>query len=371
MTSTATQQSGRAKSSVPVYRINVAQSCALLEEHIKMHNQSAKVKIKAVHFALAKKLLELYARRFADWQMKNSYTFTPDTPLPLLSINNESLAEWLVCTDRTVRNYRARMADIHFITETIWHGTARPYEVRINPAFLYLACNAHTERVTLPNGRIFPLTGSGYPKQELTGTVCGKKPEPTATPVIEPELPAETVPEPQEPKNRNESHEDKAPLGATGTRTGTPPPCGAPPAPDASSRTERQVARVFLAAALPLLYGKKYWTAAEKGRIEAQAARLFVGLDESRLQRVLDNYHVRCRMAALHYQRVSGVPLPHPELFFNPDVEAGFVATRNWPQYPEQFPIPRTQGMHRIRFKPTDDRANGQMTIGELVNQLG
>ena len=63
MTQIVQMPGGRAKRSVLVYRINVAQSCGLLEEHIKTYNQTAKTKIKAVHFALAKKLIELYARR--------------------------------------------------------------------------------------------------------------------------------------------------------------------------------------------------------------------------------------------------------------------------------------------------------------------
>lgn len=359
MTHIVQMPSGRAKCSVPVYRINIAQSCALLEEHIKTHNQTAQVKIKAVHFALAKKLIELYARRFADWQQKNNYSFTPDTPLPLLSINNESLAEWLVCTDRTVRNYRARLVDIQVITETIWHGTARPYEIRLNPAFLYLACNIHTDRVVLPNGRFFPLTGSGYLQQEPTGTVCGKKQEPEGMAVADVVL----VPEPPEPGNRNECHEDKAPLGATGTLTGTPPSCDAPPAPGAGSCDVRHVARLFLSAALPILYGKKYWTSGEKSKIEAQVSRLFQCVSSEKLPGVIKNYHLRCEMAALHYPRVAGVPLPHPELFFNPDIPSGFVTTRYWHQYPEQFPVPH----HRPAPKLKVVKSDGQIALGQLL----
>lgn len=361
MTQVIQASSTRARHNAPalVYRINIARSCALLEEHIKTYNQSARVKIKAVHFALAKKLIELYARRFAQWQAKHNYTFHPDTPLPRLSINNETLAEWLVCTDRTVRNYRARLMDIQFITETIWHGSARPYELRLNPAFLWLACNVHTERVLLPNGRIFPLTGSGYLKQELTGTVSGKKREPDQ-PMVE----VAWVPEPPEPDNRNESRENQAPFGATGTATGTPPSCGAPPTPAAQACDQRKVARLFVAAVLPLLYGRKYWTSAEKGRIEAQVARLFAGVVADKVNLVLKNYYLRCQMAAQHYQDFTGAPLPHPELFFNPDVPAGFVLTRHWPQYPEKFPLTRQQSPPR--FTPGEKRS-GQIVLGELL----
>jgi hypothetical protein len=361
MTRIAKMPSGRARGSAPalVYRVNIAQSCALLEEHIKTYNQTAKTKIKAVHFALAKKLIELYARRFADWQQKNNYSFNPDTPLPLLSVNNESLAEWLVCTDRTVRNYRARLAEIQFITETVWHGTSRPYEVRLNPAFLWLACNVHTERVLLPHSRFFPLTGSGYPKQEQTGTVCGKKREQNLA-VVEVAL----VPELPEPGNRNESHEDKAPFGATGTPTGTPPGCGAPPAPGARTCDQRKVSRLFVAAVLPVLYGRKYWTSAEKGRIEAQAARLFLGVKEDKVNLVIGNYHLRCEMAARHYEGFTGAPLPHPEQFFNPDIAAGFVLTRNWPQYPEKFPVTRHQAPPKLKL---DGQRSGQIALGGLL----
>ena len=359
MTQIVQMPGGRAKRSVLVYRINVAQSCGLLEEHIKTYNQTAKTKIKAVHFALAKKLIELYARRFANWQQKNNYSFSPDTPLPLLSINNETLAEWLVCTDRTVRNYRARLAEIQFIIQTVWHGTARPYEIALNPAFLWLACNIHTERILLPNGRNFPLTGSGYLKQELTGTVCGKKREPDQA-VADVVL----VPEPPEPENRNESHENQAPFGATGTPTGTPPSCGAPPDPDARSCDQRKVSRLFVAAVLPILYGRKYWTPAEKGRIEAQAARLFLGVKQDKVNLVIRNYHLRCEMAARHYERFTGAPLPHPEQFFNPDIAAGFVLTRNWPQYPEEFPITRHQAPPKLKL---DGERTGQIALGELL----
>lgn len=364
MTQFVQMQGSRSRSAAPalVYRINIARSCALLEEHLKTYNQTAQSKIKAVHFTLAKKLIELYARRFAEWQAKSNYSFHPDTPLPLLKINNETLAEWLLCTDRTVRNYRARLSDIQFITQTIWHGSARPYEIALNPAFLWLACNVHTERILLPNGQNFPLTGSGYLKQELTGTVSGKKPEPDQQ-VAEVAL----VPEPPEPENRNESRENQAPFGATGTTTGTPPSSGAPPSPAARSCDERKVARLFVPAVLPLLYGRKYWTAAEKGRIEAQMARLFAGVKEDKVNTVLKNYYLRCQLAAQHYQRFTGIPLPHPEQFFNPDIAAGFVLTRHWPQYPEEFPLTRQQ--RAPVFKRSEERT-GQIVLGELVMGL-
>lgn len=357
----------KAASSAVVYRLNIAKSYALLEEKVNAYNERQSEKkhmIKGVHYSFAKKLIELFAGTFANFQTKINYSFHPHTPLPYLVINNQTLAEWIKCTDRTVRNYRAKLVELGLITETIFHGSNKPYEIQLNPAFLWLAVNTTTTRVALPEVQNFPLTCSGYPEQGLTGTVSGKKLEPGMA-VAD----AVTVLELQEPGNWNESQENHAPVGATGTPTGTPPGCGAPPTESPESRDQRRLARLLLAYALPLLFPqKRYWPPAEKGRMEAQAARLFAGVTELNMQKVLDNYFLRVLMAAHHYARVAGVPLPHPEVFFNPDIETGFAATRYWPHHPEQFPVQQSRQKPRVRtVKSGVPGRTGQIELGQLV----
>lgn len=357
---------------VTVFRINIARSYALLEDRVKAYNDSQsekKNRIKAVHYSLAKKLIDLYAGCFAAFQIKINYGYTPYTPLPYLSINNQSLSDWMVCTDRTIRNYRAKLVDLGLISETVFHGSNKPYEIRLNPEFFWLAVNTTTTRVYLPEGRNFPLTSSSTNQQELTRTVSGKKPEPEMA-VAELEPNAATVLERQEPMNRNESREESAPVGATGDPTGTPSSCANVPAPALQSRDQRNAGRALLAYALPLLYpNKRYWTPKEKSDMEAQAARLFAGVTDLNINRVLENYSLRILMAAHHYPRVAGVPIPSPWEFFNPDREHGFAGTRNWPQYPEKFPVQRARIVPKIRQKNQDlPERTGQIQIGQLLN---
>lgn len=369
--------SGRYSSSattpqVAVFRINIAKSYALLEERVKTYNDAQTEKrnmVKAVHYSLAKKLIELYAGCFAAFQTRINYAYTTFTPLPLLAINNQSLSAWMICTDRTIRNYRSKLVDLGLISETVFHGSNKPYEIRLNPEFFWMAVNTTTTRVYLPEGRNFPLTCSSTNQQELTRTVSGKKPEPKMA-VAELEPNAATVLELQEPMNRNESQEESTPVGATGDPTGTPPSCATPPAAAPAKREHRHAGRALLAYALPLLYpNKRYWTPKEKSDMEAQAARLFAGVTDLNINRVLENYALRILMSAHHYQRVAGVPIPSPWEFFNPDREHGFAATRNWPQYPEKFPVQRTRIAPKIRQKNQDlPERTGQIQIGQLLN---
>lgn len=357
-----------------VYRVNVAKSCALLEQRIKAYNEQhseRKHRLKAVHYALAKKLLELYAGTFWDWQVKHYFSFNPYIPLPYLSINNVTLGDWMVCTDRSIRNYRDKLEALGFIVETVSHGTKRNFELRINPAFIHMAVNTTTERVALPEVQSFPQTGSGYPQLEQTGTVSGKEREP-APPVVEQELNVESVQEPQEPGNRNERREQKTPCGGTGTPTGTPPSCAAPPAPSPENVEQRRAGRALMQYALPVLYPqRRYWNAEEKGRIEAQAERLFESVTELNINKVIDNYCLRVLMAAHHYQKHTGVPLPAPDVFFNPDCEFGFRITRYWPQYPEKFPVVRsTRSIPKVRKRKDQTGRTGQIEIGQLGLQL-
>lgn len=366
--------SGATQPQVAVFRINIAKSYALLEERVKAYNDAQTEKrhmIKAVHYSLAKKLIELYAGCFAAFQTRINYAYTPFTPLPLLAINNQSLSDWMVCTDRTIRNYRTKLVDLGLISETVFHGSNKPYEIRINTAFLWLSVNTTTTRVALPDVQSFPLTCSSTKEQELTRTVSGKKLEPEMA-VAELEPNAATVLERQEPMNRNESQEKHAPVGATGDPTGTPPSCATPPAAAPAKREHRYAGRALLAYALPLLYpNKRYWTPQEKSRMEEQAARLFRGVTDLNINKVLDHYALRILMASHHYQRVAGVPLPSPWDFFNPDLEHGFAATRNWPQYPEKFPVQRTRIAPKIRQNAQDvPERTGQIQIGQLLTPM-
>ncbi len=365
---------------VVVYRLNIAQSYKLVEQKFNDYNSQQsdkKNRLKAAHFALAKKLVELFTARFWEWQAKHGFSFTPSTPLPTLSINNVTLAEWIFCTDRSVRNYRQKLQQCGFILDTISHGTKKNFELALNPEFLWMAVNTHTNRVVLSIAersrseapvQNFPQTSSGYPERELTGTVCGKKLEPSTAMAD-----AEMVQEQQELENGNERREESTPFGATGTLTGTPPSCAAPPAPAVENAFQRRAGRLLIQYSLPLLHPKtRYWNAHEKGQMEAQAARLFEGVTEQNLNKILDNYCLRVLMAAHHYQRFTGVPIPHPAVFFNPDEPAGFVLTRNWPQYPDQFPIIRAKTAPKVRTsKPQDNgRIGGQMEIGQLAQMM-
>lgn len=351
--------------SAVVYRINLAKSHALLEEKVKAYNDQQidkKAKIKGVHHTLAKKLIELYMRCFWEWQAKQNFSFTPNTPLPYLSINNVTLADWMTCTDRSIRTYRDKLAQMGLILETINHGPNKNFEIRLNPAFLWLVVNTHTNRVLLPDLQIFPQTSSSYPERELTGTVSGKKPEPemAVADVV-------SVQEQQELVNWNESQENHAPVGATGTPTGTPPSCAAPPAPAVKNPLQRRAGRLLIKYALPLLYPSiRYWNAQDKGQIETHAARLFEGITEKNLNKVMDRYCLRVLMAAHHYARFTGAPLPHPTLFFDRDQPAGFVLTRNWPQYPEQFPIIRAKTAPKVRTSVSP--GGSAIQIGQLFN---
>lgn len=351
--------------SAVVYRVNLAKSYTLLEEKIKAFNEQQtdkKAKIKGVHHTLAKKLIDLYMRCFWEWQCKQNFSFTPHTPLPYLSINNVTLADWMTCTDRSIRTYRDKLATIGFITSTINHGPNKNFEIQINPEFLWIAVNTHTNRVLTPQLQIFPQTSSGYPERELTGTVSGKKLEPEMA-VVD----VVSVQELQELGNRNESHEDHAPVGATGTPTGTPPSCAAPPAPAVENPLQRRAGRALIKYSLPLLYPSvRYWNAQDKGKIEAHAARLFEGITEENLNKVMDRYCLRVLMAAHHYARFTGAPLPHPTLFFDRDQPAGFVLTRNWPQYPEQFPIIRAKAAPKVLTSASP--GGSAIQIGQLFN---
>lgn len=358
-----------------VYRLNLAKSYELIELQFKAYNDQQidkKSRLKAVHHSLAKKLIELYAGTFWNWQVKNGFSFNPYTPLPLLSINNVSLADWMLCSDRSIRNYRRKLQQCGFIVETVDHGPLKNFEIRVNPAFFWLAVNTTSTRVYIPPVQIFPQTSSGYPERELKGTVSGKKPEPEMA-VAELEPNVASVPEPREPVNGNERRENHGPLGATGTPTGTEKSCAKKESPAARNPLQRRAGRLLLKYSLPLLYPKKrYWTAQEKGEMEAQAARLFERVSEEKLNKVMDHYCLRVLLAAHHYQRFTGVPIPRPDLFFNPDQATGFVLTRNWPQYPEEFPAVRAKATPKVRSsKPKDDgRIGGQMAIGELAQMF-
>ena len=358
-----------------VYRLNLAKSYELIEVQFKAYNDQQidkKSRLKAVHHSLAKKLIELYAGTFWNWQVKNGFSFTPYTPLPLLSINNVTLADWMLCSDRSIRNYRNKLQQCGFIVQTVDHGPLKNFEIGLNPAFFWLAVNTTSTRVYIPPVQIFPQTSSGYPERELKGTVSGKKPEPEMA-VAELEPNVASVPEPREPVNGNERREHQGPQGATGTPTGTEKSCAKKESPAAENPLQRRAGRLLLKYSLPILYPKKrYWTASEKGAMEAQAARLFEGVSEEKLNKVMDHYCLRALLAAHHYQRFTGVPIPAPDLFFNPDHASGFVLTRHWPQYPEEFPVVRAKTAPRVRTsKPQDDgRIGGQMAIGELARMF-
>ena len=368
MTLISSNAQGRHRgNSAVVYRVNLAKSYALLEEKVKAYNDQQidkKAKIKGVHHTLAKKLLELYMRCFWEWQARQNFSFTPSTPLPYLSINNVTLGDWMTCTDRSIRTYRQKLADLGFILDTIGHGPNKNFEIRLNPAFLWLVVNTHTNRVLLPDVQIFPQTSSGYPTGTLTGTVSGKKQEPEMAVVdVAPVL------EQQELVNWNESRENQRPFRATGTPTGTPPSCAAPPAPAVENPLQRRAGRLLIKYSLPLLYPSiRYWNAQDKGQIEAHAARLFEGIDEENLNKVMDRYCLRVLMASHHYARFTGAPLPHPTLFFDRDQPAGFVLTRNWPQYPEQFPIIRARTAPKVRTSAP--QGGNEIQIGQLFNSI-
>jgi hypothetical protein len=372
--------------SEPVFRIDIACSNNLLQRKVRDFNRTCqedrKKTLKAAPAALGEKILRLYKNHFQIWNTKTGYSWRPGAPLPALELNNQFLGEIMSCTDRTIRNYRARLVEIGLIVETTFHGTNAPFEVQLNPDFLHFCTSQSAQRIPLPVQN-FPHTRTGTLELELTGTVSGKKcevtgtePEPgcgNLTPVTGTEL---------EP-NWNEASSNL--LGdVQGEKTGTPPrvpaapptpPAGAAPEVDADQPDDpdqphrEKAARALLAFMLPKLYPGRHWKPAEKWAILQVTLRLFAGVPKENLSKVLENYAYRCWIAVYFYERETGKPIPYPTEFFNPDNPTGFRITRAWAKDPDRFTFTNPSRRLPVLGTPTtNDRRNGQVSLYELLN---
>jgi hypothetical protein len=338
----------------------------LLEEKIKAHNDraiSAGQKIKAVHRALAEKLIRLFRRHFAEWQAHNGFIYNPNnTPLPTLRVNNEFLGEIMGCTARTIRNYRDRLESLDLITTTILHGSNAAFELILNPDFLWVSCGSAPLRI-LPPVQSFPHTSSCTLQEPLPEPVlepvCGKKFEESGDCVDNSSRVVGTEPEQlaqPEPNHRNES-------SGCAART-APPSCAAPPSP-----AHRQAARFLAAWALRKLYPARNFTVSEKIAIEQQIDRLFAPVSLQNLPTLAEIYHGRCHLAALVWTTETGTTLPDPWDFFNPDNPRGFRITRDWPERQAELlaKVPPSPPPPLKRMRDTD-RRTGETKLGNLFN---
>jgi hypothetical protein len=163
------------------YHIDFPKSVNLLQQKIEQHNlanagdSSRKIRVTAA--VLAEKLIRLYKRRFTEWQAAQLFPASLKD-MPTLEINNQFLAEIMQVSDRTIRNYRARLKVLGFIEEEIWHGSCRSFEIRINPEFLFMTENGQGLRVEFKATRKkLPPTSSGtlQEQQEPCTRTCWRK----------------------------------------------------------------------------------------------------------------------------------------------------------------------------------------------------
>lgn len=363
---------------VETWSIKLDKSYQLLEHYTQAHNaraSKASERIKAVHRALAEKIIRLYRRRWLQYQAENLWANPGD--LPYLELNNQFLAKIMSCTDRTIRNYRDRLEALGLIVETIWHGSNAAYEIKIDPKFLWIESNLHRGM-----RKIFPHTSTCTPLQEpFTRTLLPEKSGNDMAPV--PGTDSE-----QEPFYRNEQgsttkkEESQEPQEQTAVvkaeklehppaKGAGDPPCGdGPPANDPGEEPKsprRQFAEAFWSYAKNTLWPGKYFSEPEKEKILARIGALFGAKHPHLYGKILKAYAFRIHLVKLYWQKDCG-PLPSPAEFFDYTNQEGFVKTKAWARNPEKYsedPTRKLQTISRLvgRQRP---RGSGMTNIADL-----
>jgi hypothetical protein len=341
------------------YKIDVPRTIIRLTAKIDAHNikhaQDSSRQIKAAPRALAEKLVRMYYHRFNDWHLER-YGLIEGLDPPLLEMNNQLLAREMTATDRTIRNYKKRLTDLGFILKSIYHGSKKPYELMLNPDF-FVFKKRHKDGIWIDNVQIFPPKGSGTNNQYFTSTLLAEKSAKEAA--LEPGQ-RKKAPEP-DPKAL-----DPAPRQVAPERT-----------PELSSQHEKgstQTARIqqkselLFAKIRPLLWPGQYFSQNECNLARENIARIFRKAPD-RLERMFQIAFSRCVLASAYWEREFGESLPPPGQFFDPDIERGISATRDWFYDEEAFPTPKINPANKFRlqtYKTT--RKNGAISIGSLFN---
>jgi hypothetical protein len=310
------------------YSINFPKSVNILREKIDLHNTSTSLsseKIKTGPAMLAEKLIQIYRKRFTRWQASELFQVNVDD-MPTLSINNMFLAGIMACTDRTVRNYRDRLKKLGFIAKEIWHGSNQPFEIVINPEFLFIADNSKSgaRAFTSSQRQIFPLISSSTEQEPLTRTlpvtITGKPlPEPENGISKEPETASSpTLPE---RVNRNDQPEvnfkgksKKNPIKITGAR----------------EDLLRRHAKSVLLVAQTLIFKEEQ----EKSvKIEAfkRIMELYGNAPREKFPKITANYCARVRLCEELWEDQHG-SFPRMDQFFDYRQQVGFISTKNWVQ---------------------------------------
>lgn len=313
------------------YKIDFVKSVNLLSQKIEQHNLAnsgdSSRKIKVAPAMLAEKLVRLYAKKFVEWQA--SQLFSVDlNRLPSLEVNNQFLKGIMHVSERTIRNYRDRLKILGFITKEVWHGSAKSYEIWINPEFLFIVENGRGLRVEFKRSRQnLPLTSSSTiqeQQEQLQELVSGKKreqPENFADTAPEPHM-AKT-PEPQEPRHENDE-----------SNNGENDVSGNSKIPHkilTNKRLDllRRHAKAVLMVALGTLFKGKPIPPRQKEAAFRQILLLYADAPPAKFPKITKNYSERLKLAAKIWRRECG-HLPDIDQFFDPGNADGFRKTRNW-----------------------------------------
>ena len=368
------------------YGINPGRTKLLIKEYITWYNQQQRDKKKRIknsrHLALA--LVDLYAKQFARWQAALGFEvdLTKDN-LPLLSVNNMFLAEEMGKCDKTIRNYREKLAMAGILVPVseregnkrycINHGWQGNYELALNPRLLWIVSNLHTARVEvqgLPEyfdfGKILPPTGTCTLTSTKTSTVGGKKQEPLVENLQEPvnrngqsrQMPAQ---EEQEPEKKAAAGAEKITEADGGAAETT-----------ASSRKKaiRGYAKALFNRSRTWLYPGEPFKPEDREEIIQKIEVLFGRAPEDKLLKIFQTYTQRLKLAQLYWHSEIG-PLPEAATFFDPSAPVeNFTKTREWWADADRYPLPerrtyRIQSTARYSGRSPDKDAS---RLGDVLN---
>ena len=376
------------------YRIDLVKSYRYLEYYRDHYNDQVTDKKHRLknEFLLAKELIRLYRQEFMRWQESMGKVDIYFENLPLLAVNNQFLGRVMCKTDRTIQNYRKKLAEAGILVPvshnekekaySVFHGRTCDYELMLNPKLLHISSNLHTLRVQVYGvDDFFDITKKFRPTSTstLTRTLTRTKPEPlaekNANPIVD-NLDG-TKPEPHnqqpEPKGRNgqsnqppvqvqqEPKIPAAPPAAEGlTQAGSNPE-----AEFRRKKTVQSYAKTLLNSARTYLYPNEHFDQARKEAVCRRIEALFGDAPEEKLLKILHNYQHRLKLAQLHWAKLYGA-LPEVESFFDKNNPNGFRATGEFEDDRDKYPPPR-RSTYRLANQQRRGRGNAGR-IGDILN---
>jgi hypothetical protein len=327
------------------YSINTPESINLLKRRIEIHNLKAKSageKIKGVHAMLAEKIIQLYKIRFRKWQASELYDVEL-SEMPTLLLNNQFLGDVMTVTGRTIQNYRKRLKGLGFILSEVWHGSDRPFEVRINPDFLYIVSNREGgKRANLPNGaQSFPLIGSMNSHSNLKeqshrtirGTISAESGKMAASEAKEPKAAASKAKERVSENDQSDVNSPEKPKKFDKILT------------EKRKTVLIRHSKTVYYVAENSLFGRNVPPELKQLAFN-RIMELYGNSPMEKFGKITQNYCQRIRLAAEYWQEEHG-DLPPIHQFFNRENFSGFVRTRGWIEKYKDSPTLSTQGVLR------------------------